>query len=51
MECNYCNKKCKHKNSWYNNLNQTLRPDQIGDLMIPVPGCTQGGFIPKFLNF
>lgn len=39
------------KNSWYNNLNQTLRPDQIGDLMIPVPGCAQGGFIPKFLNF
>lgn len=39
------------KNSWYNNLNQALRPDQIGDLMIPVPGCTQGGFIPKFLKF
>lgn len=39
------------KNSWYNNLNQTLRLDQIGDLMIPVPGCAQGGFIPKFLNF
>ncbi len=37
------------KNSWYMNLNQELKPDQIGDLMIPVPGCTQGGFVPKFI--
>jgi len=39
-----------NKNSWYNALVLYLKPDQIGDLMIPVPGCTQGGFIPQFEN-
>lgn len=37
------------KGVWYNNLQTVLKPDQQGDLMIPVPGCFQGGYIPKFV--
>lgn len=35
------------KNQWYNKLHKYA--DQTGDLMIPVPGCTQGGFVPRFI--
>lgn len=34
---------------WYQNLSQNPMVDQSGDLMLPVPGCTQGGFVPKFI--
>lgn len=36
------------KNSFYQNL--TKLSDQTGDNMIPVPGCTQGDYIPKFIT-
>lgn len=38
----------KFKNSFYKNLMQLA--DQSGDIMIPVPGCYQGGFTPKFIQ-
>ncbi len=37
------------KNTWYQNLCKELVVDQVGDLMIPVPGIYQGGFTPKFI--
>ena len=39
----------KHKN-WYPELKKQIEPDQTGDLLIPVPGCCQGGFVPRFIN-
>lgn len=38
----------KFKNKFYKGL--AIIADQSGDNMIPVPGCTQGGFIPHFVN-
>lgn len=37
------------KKSWYKELSKHPNVDQVGDLMIPVPGCFQGGFTPKFI--
>lgn len=39
-----------YKKTWYKNLSKLEGIDQIGDQMIPVPGCSQGNFIPKFVN-
>ena len=36
--------------SFYQGLKSIAGVDQTGDQMIPVPGCTQGMFIPHFLN-
>lgn len=33
----------EHKNSWYMSMNNNLQPDQVGDLLVPIPGCYQGG--------
>jgi hypothetical protein len=35
---------------WYQNLTKGGVPDQMGDLLLPVPGCCQGGFTPHFIN-
>lgn len=40
------NKSQKH---WYQAIMDTYSVDQAGDQMIPVPGTSQGGFIPKFI--
>lgn len=40
----------EYKRSWYNNISTVVSIDQKGDQMIPVPGCTQGNFIPKFID-
>lgn len=34
---------------WYKLIIQTFSVDQTGDNMIPVVGCSQGGFVPKFI--
>lgn len=39
-----------YKNKFYKNISSLKYVDQTGDNMIPVPGCTQGEFIPHFIN-
>lgn len=36
------------RSSWYNFL--ARKADVKGDCLIPVPGCTQGNFVPYFIN-
>lgn len=36
--------------NWHKAITDTFTCDQTGDQMIPIPGCTQGNFIPKFIN-
>ncbi len=43
------------KNKWYNGVKavQQLHSSDVlnkGDNMMPIPGCTQGNFIPKFIK-
>ena len=38
-----------YKNTWYNSLKE-LGPDNVGDTLVPIPGCYQGGFTPKIIN-
>ena len=40
--------KQEYKSTFYNDI-MSLNVDQTGDQMMPVPGCTQGGFVPKFI--
>lgn len=35
--------------NWYGELVKILKPDQKGDLMLPIPGTWQGGRIPHFI--
>ena len=35
---------------WYRKVINSFPLDQAGDNMIPIPGCVQGGFVPKFIN-
>jgi hypothetical protein len=42
-------------NHWHNDLRTGLQlfskdVNNLGDNMIPIPGCTQGGFIPHFIK-
>jgi hypothetical protein len=39
------------KSKFYQGLKSIADVDQTGDQLIPVPGCTQGDFIPHFINF
>lgn len=39
----------KEKN-WHPQIRSIINCDQSGDLMIPVVGCCQGGFVPHFYN-
>lgn len=34
--------------NWYPMITKQIQCDQSGDLMVPVVGCCQGGFIPRF---
>lgn len=37
--------------NWHQRMCDVFSVDQTGDQMIPVPGCIQGGFTPKFINY
>jgi hypothetical protein len=37
------------RKSWFQGIAQLPHVDQTGDQMIPIPGCSQGGFIPFML--
>lgn len=38
-----------YKNKFYQGLRSLAGADKQGDLMIPVPGCVQGTFMPHFI--
>ena len=40
----------KYKKSFYQSFTAFEAVDQSGDQLLPVPGCTQGGYMPKFLD-
>ena len=37
------------KKGWHQKISENQYIDQSGDLLLPVPGTTQGGFTPKFI--
>ena len=37
------------KKRWYQSIMELPHVDQSGDQLIPIPGCTQGGFMPILL--
>ena len=37
------------KKNWYQELAKHPHTDQTGDQLIPIPGCTQGDFMPNFV--
>ncbi|MEO1053814.1 MAG: hypothetical protein AAFX87_24465 [Bacteroidota bacterium] len=39
----------KYKKTFYNDI-ISLGVDQTGDQLLPVPGCIQGGFTPRFVE-
>jgi len=39
----------KYKKTFYKDI-VALGVDQTGDQLLPVPGCTQGGFTPRFIK-
>lgn len=41
----------KFKKSYYMHLSSLPNCDMKGDNIVPVPGCTQGEFVPYFFNF
>ncbi len=40
----------KYAKTWYNGITALPGIDVKGDMMIPVPGCTQGEFVPYFIK-
>ena len=38
----------KENKTWYNDIKNLAGCDVSGDMLIPIPGCTQGGFVPYF---
>jgi hypothetical protein len=40
----------QYKNTWHVELSKMTNVDQSGDMMMPVVGCTQGNFVPHFVE-
>lgn len=40
-----------YKKTWYKHLSSLPNCDIKGDNLVPVPGCTQGNFIPSLITF
>ena len=40
----------QYQKNWYNNITKLPGIDIKGDNMIPVPGCTQGNFVPYLIK-
>lgn len=40
----------KYEKTWYNKISSLKGCDIKGDNMIPIPGCTQGNFVPYFVK-
>ncbi|MBI1182877.1 hypothetical protein GC194_01305 [bacterium] len=38
------------KTKWHQQIREAFDVDVVGDQMIPVPGCVQGGFVPRFVE-
>lgn len=36
--------------TWFKDMVKDSHIDQTGDLLLPVPGCVQGGYTPKIIN-
>lgn len=44
------NNKLTKTKSWYNKIISINKLDVKGDMLLPIPGCYQGGFIPKVIR-
>ena len=42
-------RKAAGEKNWHQKITRSLTIDQQGDLLMPVPGCCQGGFVPRFV--
>lgn len=40
----------EYPKNWYQKIKEIYPVDISGDGLIPIPGCTQGNFIPKFVD-
>ena len=38
------------KSKWHQEIRNSFDVDLVGDQLLPVPGCVQGGFIPSFYD-
>lgn len=38
----------RYQSTFYEGI-QSLNVDQTGDQLVPIPGCIQGGFVPRFV--
>lgn len=41
----------QYEKSWYKNITSINGCDIRGDNLLPIPGCYQGGFMPKLITF
>ncbi len=41
----------KYKHNWHRKISEIDECDAVGDNMVPIAGCTQGGFTPSLINY